>query len=146
AKTIEKRIKRAGDLAARYRAGEFEAVWQEIRAQGDIGGDFRAEGVGGGEGARRRGGGEGEGGPQGLSAVGWRALTGKLRTPPSADDSKQFDRIESITGGPLPPTLRAFWTIVGGIDWVWDYKCDQPFPEVGVDLPIDEMDPLCVDP
>jgi hypothetical protein len=70
---------------------------------------------------------------------------GKLRTPPSPGDIKRFDRIESITGGPLPPSLQAFWTVVGGIDWVWDYRGGDPAPDLGVGLPMDEMDPLCVD-
>jgi hypothetical protein len=145
AKTIEHRTKRAGDLAMRYRAGAFEVVWREIRAQGDIGGDFRAEVLEVAEETMRRVARNADVITERLRTVGWRALMGKLRTPPSVDDAKQFERIESVTEGPLPPSLRAFWTIVGGIDWVWDYKCDQPLPELGVGLPMDEMDPLCVD-
>lgn len=144
-KAIEQWTKRAGDLAARYRAGEFEAVWQEIRAQGDIGGDFREEVLEVAEETMRRVARNADVIAERLRHLGWRALMGKLRTAPSGDDTAQFDRIESITGGPLPPSLRAFWTIVGGIDWVWDYKCGQRLPELGVDLPMDEMDPLCVD-
>jgi hypothetical protein len=54
-------------------------------------------------------------------------------------------RIEEITGAPLPVSLRAFWEVVGGINFVWDYERGGA-PDLGVDLPMEEMDPLCVDP
>jgi len=145
-KAIELRLTRDGDLVGRYRAGEFEAVWREIRAQGDVGGAFRAEVLEVAEETMRRVARNADLITERLRGEGWRALMGEPRTPPSAGDAPQFDRIESITGGLLPPSLRAFWTIVGGIDWVWDYKCDQPLPDLGVGLPMDEMDPLCVEP
>jgi hypothetical protein len=53
-------------------------------------------------------------------------------------------RIEGITGAALPISLRAFWEAVGGINFVWDYESGKA-PDLGVDLPMDEMDPLCVD-
>lgn len=135
-----------GNLLVRYKSGAFEAVWRDIRSLGDIDGDLRAEVFEVAEETMRRVARNADVITERLGALGWRALMGKLRTSPSADDARQFGRIESITGGPLPPSLRAFWTIVGGIDCVWDYKCDQPLPELGVDLLMDEMDPLCVDP
>jgi hypothetical protein len=143
---VQRRTTRVGSLLDGYKSGAFEAVWREIRSLGDIDGDLRAEVLDVAEETMRRVARNADVITERLRALGWRALMGKLRTLPSADDAKQFDRIESITGGPLPPSLRAFWTIAGGIDWVWDYKCGQPPPELGVDLPIDEMDPLCVDP
>jgi len=53
-------------------------------------------------------------------------------------------RIEEITGAALPISLRAFWEAVVGINFVWDYESGKA-PDLGVDLPMDEMDPLCVD-
>ena len=29
--------------------------------------------------------------------------------------------------------------------WVWDYKAHDGMPNLGVGLPMDKMDPLCVD-
>ena len=81
-----------------------------------------------------------------LRAEGWTALMGALRTPPSPDDVGVFERIEAITQSRLPPSLRAFWTVVGGIDWIWDYERREDPPDFGVALAMPEMDPLCVDP
>jgi hypothetical protein len=53
-------------------------------------------------------------------------------------------RIEDITGAPLPLSVRAFWEAVGGINFVWDYESGEA-PDLGVNLPMDHMDPLCVD-
>ncbi len=53
-------------------------------------------------------------------------------------------RIEETTGAPLPVSLRAFWEVVGGINFVWDYERGDA-PDLGVDLPMDDMDPLSVD-
>ena len=47
-------------------------------------------------------------------------------------------------GAPLPVSLLAFWEVVGGINFVWDYERGDA-PDLGVDVPMDEMDPLSVD-
>ncbi len=141
----ERRTKRAENLLDRYKSGAFEAVWRDIRSLGKIDGDLRAEVLEVAEETMRRVARNADLLAERLRAEGWKALMGELRTPPSSGNAEQFDRIESITGGPLPPSLRAFWTIVGGIDWVWDYNCGTPVPGLGVELPMDEMDPLYVD-
>jgi hypothetical protein len=84
-----------------------------------------------------------------LCSRGWRALsagTSDLRTLPAPADADILCRIENITGAPIPPTLLAFWKIVGGVNWVWDYETGNAPPDLGVGLPMQEMDPLCVDP
>ena len=81
-----------------------------------------------------------------LQAEGWTALSGSLRSQPSSDDDQIIKRIEAITEGPLPPTLRAFWAEAGGIDLVWNYNAKEEMPDLGVDVPLAEMDPLCVEP
>lgn len=144
ATTMERRSKRVGNLLDRYRAGEFEAVWRDIRMLGDIEGDLRAEILAVAEETLRRAARNADLLSERLRAEGWRPLFGQLRTPPSPGDVKLFKKIESITDGPLPPTLRAFWTIVGGIDWVWDHDCGESLPYLCADIPMDEMDPLCV--
>jgi hypothetical protein len=83
-----------------------------------------------------------------LRAAGWLALLASyhnLRTPPKPDDRAVFARIEEISGAPVPPTLLAFWRVVGGINWVWDYKAEVAQPNLGFDLEPEEHDALCVD-
>jgi hypothetical protein len=143
-RTLDQPVKRVGNLAARYRSGQFDVVWREIRAQGNVAGDLRAEILEVAEETMRRVARNADLLAQQLSAEGWKPLFGRLRTAPSSSDAGVFDRIESVTGGPLPPSLRAFWTVVGGIDWVWNYHSGGTLPSLGVDVPMDEMDPLCV--
>jgi hypothetical protein len=79
-----------------------------------------------------------------LAALGWVPRYGELRTRPRTEDREVMPQIEETTGAPLPVSLRAFWEVVGGINFVWDYERGAA-PDLGVDLPMDEMDPLWVD-
>jgi hypothetical protein len=84
-----------------------------------------------------------------LDTRGWKPLPlgrAELRTKPSATDAAIFQQIEEISGAPVPPSLVAFWKVVGGINFVWDYESDGTPPDLGLALPMDEMDPLCVVP
>jgi len=135
----------AGDLVARYRSGAFEAVWEEIKSHSRIDGEFREEVLEVAAEMMSRVARNADLLSERLRAAGWTAFTGNLRTRPYSDRVKIFERIESLTEGPVPPSLRAFWSIVGGIDWVWDYIKDEARPDLGVGLPMDEMDPLYVD-
>jgi hypothetical protein len=144
-KRIEIRTVRVGNLLGRYRSGEFVAVWQDIKSHQHIGGDFYNEVLSVAEEMMRRVAGNADMLSERLRAEGWTALAGALRTPPSPNDVAVFERMEAITQSLLPPSLQAFWTVVGGIDLVWDYKRDNDPPNLGVALPMPEMDPLCVD-
>lgn len=143
---VEWYSKRSGDLFARYRSGQFEAVWREIRLHRRIAGDFREEILEVAEETMRRVARNADLISERLRAKGWRALNGELRPEPASGDAAVFERIEAITRSPVPPSLLAFWRIVGGIDWVWNYRSEESLPDLDVDLPMDEMDPLCVDP
>jgi hypothetical protein len=79
-----------------------------------------------------------------LASRGWTALTGRLRWPPSDTDAAIMREIEGFTGAPLPPSLHSFWDRVGGIDFVWNYENGKPEPDLGPDIAMVEMDPLCV--
>jgi hypothetical protein len=82
-----------------------------------------------------------------LCGLEWTALSGSLRHKPApAADGKVAKAIEKITGSPLPPSVSAFWEVVGGIDFVWNYKEGDAPSLLGVDLPIEELDPLCIAP
>jgi len=142
------RVRRDGNLLKRYQAGEFEQVWRDIRAHERIDGGFRDEVIEVAEAAMRRVAQNADLIAERLRAAGWLALLASyqdLRTPPKPDDSAVFARIEEISGAPVPPTLLAFWRVVGGINWVWDYKASVAQPSLGFDLPPEEHDALCLD-
>jgi hypothetical protein len=65
---------------------------------------------------------------------------------PDPNDIAIIEQIEAFTGALLPLSLRTFWRVVGGIDWIWNYRLESPLPDLGVELPMDELDPLCIDP
>ena len=71
-------------------------------------------------------------------------IVGILRTPPKPSDQAVVARIVEISGAPVPPTLLAFWRVVGGINWVWDYDASVAQPDLGFELPPEEHDALCV--
>ena len=135
-------------LLRRYETGNFEAVWHEIRSHSPVEGSLRAEVLEVAIAAMRRVARNADLLADRLRVRGWKPhlaeLTG-LRSKPSAQDEAVFSRIMEISGAPIPPTLLAFWNVVGGINFVWDYTSGDP-PDLGVALPMDEMDPLCVDP
>jgi len=84
-----------------------------------------------------------------LSKHGWRALGSDysdLRTKPKETDQIIIDRISKISGSPIPVSFNTFWQVVGGINWVWDYQSGENCPDLGFDIPFDEMDPLCIAP
>lgn len=135
----------AGNLLARYKAGEFAAVWREIGSHESIGGNYLAEAAEVADETMRRVARNADLLSERLAAAGWQPLFGELRTKPDSADVAVMEKIEAFTGAPLPLSLGAFWSVVGGIDWVWNYECGIPTPDLGVDLTMDRMDPLCID-
>ncbi|WP_342238274.1 SMI1/KNR4 family protein [Inquilinus sp. OTU3971] len=134
-----------GDLVARYRAGDHLGTWREARAFSAIAGDLRAEIAAlAGETMLRtarnvtliseR-----------LQRAGWQSL-GPMRTLPEPADEARIAAIEQMTGARLPPSLDAFWRVVGGVNWVWD--CDQGAGPVVADLPLAgiDTDALSIEP
>jgi hypothetical protein len=136
---------RRSDLLARYKSGDFVSVWREIGSHAGMAGDFLAEARDVADETMKRVARNADLVAERLAAAGWRALHGDLRSNPDATDIVIIEQIEVFTGAPLPLSLRSFWRVVGGIDWVWNYRLESPLPDLGVDLPIDEMDPLCID-
>lgn len=141
-----------GDLLDRYLSGQHQEVWSEIRDLGAISGALREEVLAVARATMRRVAANADLVAERLERRGWRALSGSLRQRPPQGGSELeglqevIARVEELTGGQLPPTLLAFWLEVGGVDFVWDYQGSQP-PELvpGVPLPIELLDPLCVD-
>src|SRR5579859_6816269 len=111
---------RDGTLLRRYCAGDFDQVWREIRSHASIEGAFRAEVMEVAEATMRRVAQNADLITGRLRTVGWQALLSEyqdLRTPPKPSDEAVFSRIAEISGAPIPPTLLAFWRVVGGINW-----------------------------
>jgi hypothetical protein len=135
----------SGDLLARYRRGEHTAVWNELRAHEAIKEDCRAEALAVAAETMIRVARCADLLAERLASRGWIALTGRLRWLPGSADSAIMHDIEQFTRAPLPPSLRAFWDGVGGIDFVWNYENGKPAPDLGPDIAMVEMDPLCVD-
>jgi hypothetical protein len=63
--------------------------------------------------------------------------------PRSATLSTEIERIESAVGCPVPLTLRAFWTVVGGV--YWKFTEDDAIDDFWRGLPLRTADPLCLD-
>lgn len=134
-----------GDLLDRYLGGEHGSVWSELRSHEALGGELLEEARAVAKETMLRVSRNADRLGKRLAASGWRSLYGKLRSKPRAADREVMRRIEEISGAPLPVSVRTFWEFVGGINFVWDYESGNA-PDLGVGLPMDEMDPLCVDP
>ncbi len=139
------RSRAKGDLLTRYRKGEHEGVWHELRSHEVVAGDFRDEALAIAAETMARVRRNADILAERLAARGWRALTGSLRREPSPQGVKVMQRIETITRSGLPASLRAFWTVVGGNDLVWDYNADPRAPTLGLPVDVAAMDPLAVD-
>jgi hypothetical protein len=133
-----------GNLLARYLGGEHRAVWAELRSHDALGGDLLEGAQAVASETMKRVARCADILSERLAALGWRPLYGELRTRPRAEDREAMRRIQEITAAPIPLSVRAFWEGVGGINFVWDYESGDAL-ELGVGLPMDEMDPLCVD-
>jgi hypothetical protein len=132
------------DLATRYERGEHDAVWKVLRQRGSLGDQARAEAQAVAKLTMRRVRQNAEMLTSRLAARGWRAHSGSLLVAPTDADTDAILTIVETTGAPIPPSVHGFWTIVGGIDCVWDYRYDSDAPDLGVGVQMDEMDPLCV--
>lgn len=144
-KTKTPRSQPDGDLLNRYCRGDHVGVWDAIRSADGIAGDFREEVLAVARETMRRVAINADLVAKRLGSRGWKALHGSLRTIPEPSHQKWMKEAEDATGASLPPTLKAFWEDVGGVDLVWNYELDEA-PSLGVDLAMDEMDPLLVYP
>lgn len=134
-------------LLKRYLRGDFEQVWREIRSHPRVDGEFRQEVMEVAEATMQRVAQNADLITERLRAIGWQALSDvrDLRALPKLSDQAVFARIENISGAPVPPTLLAFWRVVGGINFVWDYNAPIAQPDLGFVLPLEEHDALYID-
>src|SRR5262245_209853 len=102
----------AHDLLPRYRSGDHETVWREMRAHEAIDGEVRQEALAVAVETMRRVAANADIVAERLASRGWRALSGALRVTPSRQDLEAMDRFAAFLKAPLPPSLHAFWTQV----------------------------------
>ena len=138
-------IQAFGDLVTRYRRGDHIQVWQVLRSFDAMGGDLRKEAEDVAVETMKRVGHNVDLLALRLKEKGWQALGGKLRTKPDPGDAPIFDEITRITRGPIPPSLLAFWQVVGGVDFVWNYHRDEKPPDLLAGVEFTGLDPLRID-
>jgi len=130
----------------RYLRGEHKQVWAELRSHAALTDALRQEALEVSRETMRRVLRNSELLISRLAGRGWLPFAGSFRIPPTETDARAISEVEAGTGAPLPPSLKAFWEVVGGIVLFWDYEQDVPAPDFGLDLPMDELDPLTIDP
>jgi hypothetical protein len=134
-----------GDLVTRYRGGEHVEVWQALRRFESIDGALREEALAVAVETMRRVARCCDLAAERLSAEGWVALSGHLRSAPDPHLPQLLAALENAAGSPVPPSLLAFWQVVGAVDFVWDYRQGQAAPALGLDIDLIGMDPLAID-
>ncbi len=142
-KPIQVTTQGKGDLLTRYLRGEHVVVWNELRSYEALDGDLLVEAQVVAKETMSRVAQNADLLAERLEDLGWESYYTEMRPPPEEGDQKLMSRIEGYAGARLPLSLRIFWEIVGGINFVWDHEIG-PAPNIGVDLKMDEMDPLCL--
>jgi hypothetical protein len=135
----------ASNFIKRYQAGEHEAVWAELRAFEELPEELVPEAQAVADETMKRVAHNADLLAQRLAARGWKSLTGELRTKPDPENAELVQRAEEYLKGPIPISLKSFWNIVGGIDFVWDYHVGD-CPDLLIPLRHEDMDPLCIYP
>lgn len=140
--TIRSSTRGGGDLLVRYQRGEYSQVWMELRRYERIGGDLLEEAKVVAAESMKRVARNADLLAARLETLGWQPLYDQLRTAPQAEDQEVMRQLEELSGAPLPLSLRAFWEVVGGINFAGNSDAVLPFAG-GFYLSV--MDPLCVD-
>lgn len=124
----------------RYRHGEHALVWQELRGEGGLTDEVRPAVLAVALETMKRFLGNLELLFPRLEKEGWMTLS-EFR---KGADLAMIARVEKLTCGPVPPSLLAFWTVIGSVNLGWDYYQDS-FPDLfGTGVPPEDLDPLQV--
>lgn len=130
-------------LLERYKNGQHEDVWDELRSHEVISGDLREEAMAVAVETMTRVGNNVNLIAGRLEKAGWTPQN-SYREMPDDTDLTFFSEAEKKSGAPMPVSLEAFWKVVGGVDFVWDYRSGAEPPKLGPNLQMDEMDPLLI--
>lgn len=132
------------DFASRYGAGDHEGVWHDLRALGPIEHqDLREEVTAVAALTMKRVRANVDRITERLRAAGY--PFDHLRpawSAPSPDTERAIARIEDAAKSPCPIVLRAFWTIVGAVNW--QHADGDGFAPSWTGLPLAERDPLVI--
>jgi hypothetical protein len=84
-----------------------------------------------------------------LQALGYHATSTQPHLPPDPKAHKQVARLEKAAGA-LPLSLRAFYEVVGAVDWIGEHpslapRTDSVAPDPLVVFPVEEALALCED-
>ncbi|MEL7487304.1 MAG: hypothetical protein AAGJ87_08840, partial [Pseudomonadota bacterium] len=131
---------------ARYEAGEYEAVWDEMQKASPLEGALQDEATEVATFTMRRVRRNVAILSKRLRQHGWLALYDDLHTPACDDFTTTIKAIEARINGPIPLALRMFWQIVGSVNFVWDYNFDPDYKHIGFDVDLLDLDPFCIDP
>lgn len=136
-----------GTLLERYRDGDNLGAWAALRRRGPLAGAARDEAQALAAETMARVARNADILSERLSALGWRALSGGLRSIWSDDGADAVQALAGASGAPIPLSVAAFWRHVGGIDLIWDYKTGPPPALFGLDRFLwDRSDALAVAP
>jgi hypothetical protein len=138
-------------LFDRYVAGEYEKVWNQLIALGPTvredphAGDALAVAY---ETMRRVAANVIELNAR-LQALGYHATSTQPHLPPGPKAHKQVARLEKAAGA-MPLSLRAFYEVVGAVDWIGEHpslspRTDSVAPDPLVVFPVEEALALCED-
>ena len=134
------------DFLARYEQGDHIAVWRDLFAIGELPDDgLRTEAAAVARSTMQRVRTNVEIVVARLEAAGY-PFDSFLPpwTPPASTVEDDIHLIEEAAGGPVPASLRAFWTIVGEVQWKHAEDEEVKDPPWDRDLKIAEADPLYV--
>ena len=131
----------AGSLAERYRRGDHRGVWRELGAVDSLDDSWRAEAGRVAVLTMQRVRRNAEHLVDALTARGWPVTAEKALPGPASDVEERLERLEQLTGAPVPPALAAFWRVIGQVDLVPRELGDAPFP-AGVPGFLTVADPL----
>ena len=134
------------DFLARYEQGDRVVVWRELFAIGPLPDDaLRLEVAAVARSTMQRVRTNVEIVTARLQAIGY-PFDPPLSpwSPPASTVEDDIRQIEEAAGGPVPASLRAFWTIVGEVQWKHAEDQEVEDPPWDRDLKVAEADPLYV--
>lgn len=135
------------DLLARYEAGGREEVWRTLWELGPIANSaLREEALAVARAMMRRVRSCVETVTDRLARAGYPFDVGSPAwSVPPPDATAQIEALERAAGGPCPLSLRAFWEVVGAVNWKWREDAVVRSAPWGDALELAEADPLYVD-
>jgi hypothetical protein len=129
----------AGSLVARYEAGDHRGVWRDVRTVDPLDDRWRNEAAQLADATMRRVRRNAEQLVAALASAGWPVEPREALPGPSREIDEHLLALERSCGAPVPPSLAAFWRIVGSIQLVPGHHAPLP---AGVPRRLLMLDPI----